>query len=166
MATIYRDKASGQFRIRFWFAGKQYHKSLDTGDEVKAASMHKHIEETLHDIVRERLTLPADADFWEFVRTGGRRAGKVEVAEVVTLSDLFDRYERGVPKGALDDGTLDTRRLHAKHLLRILGKGTRTRAVTAAALQRYVTERSEEEHWGRAISADTIKAEVRTFRAV
>ena len=166
MSTIYADPKSGTFRILFRFGGKQYHKSLLTEDETKAASLQAAIDETLHDLKRGRLFLPPDADFWAFVFSGGKLTQAAAAPEMLTLGGLFSRYEELLPPGALEANTRATYELHKKHLLRVLGAKRAAQLLTLTELQDYANRRAKESYRGKLISPTTIKKEIATFRAV
>jgi hypothetical protein len=124
MAAIYQDEKSGFFRILFRFGRppKQYHKSLDTRDPREAESLKGRVEGTLRAIEQGWLTLPQNADFWQFVFSGGRLEVKPSVQEVLTLEGLFVRYQQGMPPGTMEQNSLETHRLHEKHLFRLLAR--------------------------------------------
>src|SRR5688500_3900007 len=119
MASLTRDPNSGIYRVHFRYGGKQYQKSLKTADGGEAEALKGSIELTLLELERARKTIPEGADLWEFVRSDGKRTGKVEAPRVVTLEQLFDRYVQEMPVGTMEDNSLDTHNLHRKHLLRI-----------------------------------------------
>jgi integrase len=168
MASIYQDEKSKVYRILFRFGKppKQFHKSLDTTDEKEAQGLKGRVEDTLRAIEQGWLTVPATADFWQFVFTGGKLENKPSVQEVLTLDNLFTRYEENMPPGTMEGNSLATCKLHKKHLLRILGSKQAAQALTTTDLQGYVNKRAKEKYRGRLIGSSTIKKEVATFRAV
>lgn len=168
MASIYRDEKANVYRIMFRFGNpaKQYHKSLDTDDEKEAEGIKAIVEETLRFIDRGIFTVPPQADFWQFVRTGGKLEAKPTVQEVLTLAKLFGRYEEAIPPGSMEGNSLDTYRLHKAHLLRILGEKQPAQAVSTADLQSYANKRVKETYRGRNIGPGTVKKETATLRAV
>jgi integrase len=166
VAALSHDAKSGFFRILFRVGGKQYHKSLKTTDLKTAEAIKGRIEETLEGIERGWVTIPPHADLWQFLFSGGKREAKVAVPEVLTLKKLFDRYEEQLPAGSMEDNSLETNKLHRKHLLRILGDKQPVRALTTTDLQGYVNKRAKENYRGRPIGSATIKKEVATFRAI
>jgi integrase len=168
MASIYRDPESGKFRITFRFGNpsRPFHKSLKTKDEKKAEEERGRIEGFLRAIEQGYVSVPPEADFWQFVFSGGKLENKPSVKEALTLEALFARYEEQMPPGTMEENTLGTHRLHKKHLLRVLGPKQRAAALTTADLQGYVNKRSKENYRGKPIKARTIQKEVATFRAV
>ncbi len=103
------------------------------------------------------------------MKSDGQRAQKAEAPAVVTLGELFDRYEREMPPGALEANSWATVRIHVRHLLRLLrllGRRSPVIALTTDTLQRYINARPREVYRGKPISGKTAKKEVVTFRAV
>jgi integrase len=152
--------------FRFGKPLKQYHRSLDTTDRRTAEAEKGRIESTLQAIEQGWLALPSQADFWQFVRSGGKLEDKPSAPDVLTLANLFARYDEQMPPGTMEDDSLSTHRLHRKHLLGILGEKQPAQALTTADLQGYVNRRAKATYRGKPIKARTIKKEVATFRAV
>jgi integrase len=150
----------------FRYGGRQFQRSLKTKDPKKADALKGKIELTLLELEQGRLMLPPEADIAEFVISDGRRSSNPQAAAVVTLADLFARYERGIPPGNMEGNSLLTVRIHMKHLLRLLGGRTAAQRLSTGALQGYVNGRSRERYRKKAISPSTIKKEVATFRSV
>ena len=90
MASVRPDPQTGIYRIHFWYGGRQFQQSLKTTSEQKARTMKGQIEETLLDLERGRLILPSGADFWEFVKTDGKRDSKPVMQKGMTL--VLQRY--------------------------------------------------------------------------
>jgi integrase len=167
MAGIYAHSKSGVYRIHFWYGGKQHHKSLMTTKATKANAMKAQIEETLHDLERGRLSLPADADFWEFVKTDGKRDKKPLVRSGATLEGLFEWYFGSLPEGARATKTIKVQTIHGKHIKRLLGAKRELKAITGQVLQEmYVNKRAKENFHGQPIRAQTIEKEIDTLRMV
>ncbi len=166
MASIHRDPRTNSFLLMFRYGGKQYRKSLKTADERKAEKMKARVEEVLDELDRGRKSLPEGADLWEFLKSDGQRTKKVEAPTVVTLDQLFARYEQDMPPGATEANSLYTIRIHKKHLLRLLGGRTPLAALSPSTVQGYINGRAKEEYRGKSISSKTIKKEVTTLRSV
>jgi integrase len=166
LASVNKDPKSGFYRIRFRYGGRQEHRSLETKNSKEAEAFKGKVETTLLDLKRGRLVLPADADFWSFVFSDGKRGHKAEPAEALTLQQLFDRYVQSLPPDSMEANSLATRLLHKKHLLRHLGARRPVRDVTTATLQGYINDRCREKFRGRTISPRTVKKEVGALRTV
>ena len=166
MASLNQDQKSKIFRILFWYGGRQHHKSLKTTDRRDAEALKGRIEETLQAIEKGWATVPHNADLWQFLFSGGKREGKPAVADVLCLEGLFDRYEHMLPAGTIEANSLSTKKLHRKHLLRILGGRRAAQTLETADLQSYINRRAKESYRGKPINARTVKKEVDTFRSV
>jgi hypothetical protein len=161
MAAIYADGKTGIYRIHFWYGGRQHQKSLKTTEEKKANSMRARIEETLHDMERGRISLPADGDLWEFLKTDGQRDRKLLVRSGATLTELFDWYFGSLPEGARATKTIKVQTIHANHFKRLIGSKKELNTMTGQVLQeRYVNKRAKETFYGQPIRAQTIKKEI------
>jgi integrase len=167
MASIHRDPHSGTYCIMFRFGRppRQFRKSLKTADEKQAFSEKGRIEDFLRAIEKGHVTVPPEADFCQFVWSGGRLEDKPSVPKVLTLEGLFAQYEGALPPGTMEENSLATCRLHKSHLLRLLGAKQSAAALTTTDIQGYVNKRAKEEYRGRVIQPVTIKKEVATFRA-
>jgi len=130
VASIHRDPSSGVYRIMFRLGGRQYHRSLKTTDLREAEALKGRIEYTLRDIDLERKVLPPGADVWQFLWTDGQRTKKAVAPDAITLDQLFTRYEEEMPPGTQEANSLDTFRLHKKHLLGILKGRTAAQSVS------------------------------------
>jgi integrase len=166
VASIKQDPESGNYRIYFRYGGKQHQKSLKTKDETEASELQGRVERMLRDLETGWTILPDGADWWTFVLTGGQRAQKTVAPTVLTLDQLFTRYEQEMPPGSMETNSLATYRLHKKHLFRHLSAKTGAQSVTLTEMQKYVNQRAKETYRDRPIGPRTIKKEVATFRAV
>lgn len=166
MASLSFDEVSGVARVHFRYAGKQFQKSLKTDDRRKAESMKAQIEETLHDLERGRMELPAGADFWEFLKTGGKREQKVRLDDELNLEGLFAWYFAQVPEGGKEPKTLSTEHVHERHFLRILGKRRLLSTLTAEDFQKYINKRAGERRHKKPIGSETIGKEMKTLQMV
>lgn len=166
MASLSQNSKSKCFYIHFRYGGRQFHKSLKTRDEIDATELKGRIEFTLRDLIVGRKSLPDDADLWQFLLSDGQHKQKIKAPSVLTLEKLFTRYEEEMPPGAMEKNSIDTFRLHAKHLLGIIGKKSDVKLISTSTLQHYVNARLKQAFRGKTISPVTIKKEIATFRAV
>jgi integrase len=166
MVAIYKDGKSGRWHISFRFGGKQVHKSLKTRNEKKAAAWKERIEETLLDLERGRFELSPNADFWEYVKSDGKRTNKLVIASSLTIQGLFRWYFDSLPEGTKVKKTGKVETIHANHFKRLLGAKTELSAITGQDLQeKYVNKRAKEKgRYGQRIDPSTIKKEICTFR--
>ena len=157
--------ASGAYRVRFRFGGKQYFRSLETDNDKTAAGMLASIEETLGLVKTGRLTIPSDVeDVGAFIVSGGKVTAKPKAKETHPLKGVVTAYFDSIPAGAKASNSLSTERSHLDHFVRILKPTTLIDSIGVPELQAYVTKRSKEKGIrGRKVQADTIGRELVTF---
>jgi site-specific recombinase XerD len=161
MASIHVTP-SGVYSISFRYAGRQFMKSLKTRSRDEADRLRGRIEGTLLDIERGRLVLPDGADLWSFVLSDGRRTQAARIETVCTLGDLFTKYFDGLR--VKEENTLNTERIHRRHVERLLGAARPLASLTTADIQGYVTARAGELYRGKPIGTKTIQKEIATLR--
>jgi hypothetical protein len=113
MASLALDPESGFYRIVFWYAGKQYRRSLRVKDERRAEGIRGRVEETLSLIQTGRLSVPPDADPGTFILSDGKLDQKpVTVVTpgkpTATIGDLIACYREELPAGAKEANSLRT----------------------------------------------------------
>jgi integrase len=163
MASL--SQRGGIWNIHFRFGGRQFMRSLDTPDAKLAEGWKGRIEETLLDIERGKLTIPPDADPWEFIKTDGRRTQKPELPKVMTLEGLESWYFEHQVTGGKDQTTLRIERIHFEHFKRLLLPRTPLSTITGQVLQeKYINTRAKEKWAGKLTAADTIRKEINTLR--
>ena len=164
MATL-KQHRSGAWRIRFWFGGKQYFRSLDTDVRKTADQTLASVEELLGHLNTGRLTVPPDVDnVGAWIVSGGKVAVKPKVKEVHPLKDVIDDYFASIPEGAKSENSLLTERIHLNHFKDILKGSTPIDSIGVAGLQDYVVKRSKDAGIrGRNVQPETIRKEMVTF---
>ena len=118
MASLRKIKDS--FFVRFRLAGKQFERDVGKNED-RAKATRTRIEATLLDIANGRIRLPEGGDIAQFVVSDGEMSAKPKVADILTVTDLFERYYAALPVGAMEPNSLMTHRIHRRHLTRILG---------------------------------------------
>lgn len=167
MASLQLDPLSGRYRIRFYFLGREYKRSLHTKQRRIAMVSLGQVEETLRLIESGMAEVPSNVEPGAYIVSGARlRQEQRPQSPVRTVADLFVIYQQELPAGAKEEQTLRGERIHFKHLLRHLKPRTLVANLDAATLQRYVQLRSKEKHNGRFVGPNTIKKEITTFRLV
>jgi integrase len=166
VASLHLDEASGKYRIRFYYGGAEFKRSLKTGDEKEALAVKGRVEETIRLLERGRLELPAGADPARFILSDGKMTAKPVVQKTLTLAGLFALYDAGMPEGAKEANTRTTERLHCKHLRRIVGGEIPVQTLTAEDFRRYVEKRSEEKGRRGKVRVQTVKKELDTMRVI
>lgn len=158
---------SGHYHVSFRFAGRKYKRSLDTKNEGEARGLVGRIDDNIRLVERGLLTIPPGADIPTFLLSDGKLAGPVEIPTVVTLGSFIGQYDKAISGGVVEESTLYTIRIHAKHLKSILGEETDVRTVTRDRLQEYITtRRAQRSRRGTAISPVTIRKELTTLSGV
>jgi len=166
MAWVQQDP-SKNYHISFRFCGKKFKRSLYTKKRNEAESQAGRIEDNLRLVERGILVIPPGADIPTFLLSDGKISGAVELPPIQTLGTLIHQYENAVSGGAIEESTLRTIRIHARHLKRILGEDLDVQALTRDQLQAYInTRRAQRNKQGTAISPVTIRKELTTLSGV
>jgi integrase len=166
MASLQFDEASGRYRIRFYFGGQEFKRSIKTKDEKIARGIQARVEETIRLLEHGRLEIPANADPATFILSDGKLGQKPVAERVLTVAEVFASYRAKYPAGAKEASTTYTERIHCNHLHRLLGGKTIAQTLTTANVQDYIDRRSQEEWRGKPIKAQTVKKEVETLRVI
>jgi hypothetical protein len=173
MASL--EKRGNCFRIVFRHRGTKYSRSLETSDSKAAGFALARVEDTLHRVELGTLTVPAGADFVDFLLADGRLVttekanGEVVVEKpaVVTLANLFTSYFDNLPEGNLEENTIKTMKLHQALLEKHFGKAFLIDGLSLTDLQGYVEKRSRDKgRHDRKVTPTTIKKAIVTLRTV
>src|SRR4029077_20850693 len=97
MASLQFDEASSRFRIRFYFGGQQYKRSIKTKDQKIANGICGRVEETIRLLEQGRLEIPDGAAPAAFILSDGKLTGKPVVQRSLTLAELIDTYRAKYP---------------------------------------------------------------------
>jgi len=166
MAWIQKDR-SDNYHVCFRLGGHKFKRSLKTANDSQAESVKGRIEENIRLVERGILTIPPGADVPDFLLSDGKVTKPIEIPTNITLESLIGQYETAVSGGAVEESTLYTIRIHAKHLKRILGEDLDVRLITRDHLQQYInTRRAQRSKMGTAISPVTIRKELTTLSGV
>lgn len=106
--------SSGNFRIKFWWAGNQYLRSLETSRQATAERMKDEIEDTIQRLKTGRLTMPPEVDDpATFIVSGGRITSKAKPGEKpTTVGEAVTAYFSSIPEGSKATSSLNTERIH------------------------------------------------------
>lgn len=159
------ENRNQNYRVVFMFRGRKYGYSLDTDDRPTAEGLRGGVEKTLMLISQGAITFPDGADVVSFVRNGGKLVVEAAPQAPLTLSQLKEKYLETHGQGALEANSLATIKMHLSHFEKTLGERFAVRNLTAADLQRHVTERRKKKYRGRPLSPVTLRKEVASFRA-
>ena len=123
MANL-RRYGIGPYHLEFRFDGQKIQRSLATADKSKAKRLKALVEETLVNLKRGVIELPAELpttdELWHFVISGGKVSGRPKLSRSRPLSECCTDYLASYPDGAKESSTLKTERLHLNHLQRLL----------------------------------------------
>ena len=117
------------------------------------------------------LIIPTGCDPVEFLPNGSVQQKSAPVKKTygnsVTVKQSWKIFKEVLPDGALEENTLKGMNTHVVHLARLIGKTVKLKDIDKPCLQRYIDKRSKEPgRYGRKVSVQTIKKELRTFSTV
>ena len=154
------EKRGECFHVCFRFGERKFKRSLKTTSQREAEAAVVRVDRRLKLVEDGDVSIPDGADLATFIVSDGKLDRPV-VVQAMTLRELLVSYERSLKVGTLESNTIDTIRLHLRHLARILGPRLRADRLTFSALQNYVDVRGlERGKHGRAVSAVTVKKEL------
>lgn len=117
----------GVFLVRFWYAGRQYKKSLKTRSQSDAQAAMKIVEVTLHRLLTGQIVVPEETDPGDFIVSGGTltapkpKKKSVELAAPLpTYSQLVEAYLE-YQKVHLAATYHYSQAIHLRHLKKHLG---------------------------------------------
>ena len=117
---------------------------------------------------QHRLELPAGADIGTFLLSDGKLASKPVLAAAprpLLLNELCDMYLSVQSNGAIEANSLDTVRMHLRHIKKTLGESFPIATLEVSHLQNHVDRRARKRYRGRPLSATTLRKDITTFRA-
>lgn len=158
---------NGIYQVSFRFGGQRYKKSLKTKDEIKAVARKVRIEETIQLVEEGRLDLPDEADIPTFLLSDGKLTNKPKIKKSLTIAEVFKQYLDSIPKGALEENSLYTAKIHMNHHQSILGAHFSFKKIDVDVLQNYINKRAKQKgRRAQRVSAETIKKELSTLRGI
>jgi len=172
MASYQYDRKKGVARIHFRYAGKQLNRVEKVESERQAQRLVALVEETLSDLSRGKLIMPADADPKVFILTGGKVENRPKlVADPLhktpdastseTVAEVFKLYSHTLTPGSKEANSIETEMVHGRHFKRVFGSHQTFASLSIDKLQKYVDERARE-----GVVRDTIQKELVTLRSV
>ncbi len=168
MASIRKDKRSGNYTVFFWHGGKQFNKSCETKSQRGAEIIKRTVEEFIsRDLKTGRVEVPEGADVAEFIYSNGTRTTRAtrKASDGVRLAAICYGYLGDqVDKAA---STVAQERTHVGHFKRVMGEQTRPDSITLATLQNYANTRlAEPNRYGGFVGSATVRKELVTFSLV
>ncbi len=168
MAWLEEHPTSGHFKICFRWAGRKLKKTVKTSGRKEAEAILARFEENIQLIERGRLSLPVGADIGTFLLSDGKLTAKPSPVPPVcplTLNELRDAYLAVHSNGAMESNSLDTVRLHLRHVATTLGATFPIETLEVSHLQRHVDRRARKVYRGRPLSAVTLRKDITSLRA-
>ncbi len=157
------EKRGECFHVCFRLGERKFKRSLKTTRQREADVVVARVERRLKLIDDGDVAIPDGADLATFVVSDGK-VDRPVVVQAMTLRELLASYESSLKVGSLESNTIDTIKLHLKHIVRIVGSKLRADRLTFGDLQNYVDVRSQEEgKRGRLISSVTVKKELASW---
>ena len=147
------------FFVKFYFARKQYLRSLKTSNKKEALHAKNRVEQNIHLISTGVLSIPPDENIGDFILRGKPLSQKERKASSsISIKDLVEAYLRHA-EPHMAESSLKTEKIHLRHLLSFLGnKATMpVVSVNTAIIDKYVTERK------KVVSPNTINKELQSF---
>jgi integrase len=163
------QQRSGGYRIIFRYHGKQHTLPLGKIASKEANAKAAQVEYLLMRLKQWFAEVPSGVDIVTFLHFDGKpptrdNGSPVASSTKLTLGDFRDRYLT-THSESLEPRTLDTLRLHFKHLCAVLGEGFPLGEIQLSDLQRYVDRRAKSAgRNGKRLSVTTIREEVVSLR--
>lgn len=164
MATV--EQRNKRFRLIFYFAGQRYSGALRTAERREAEAIAGSVNRTLMLLEQGLLEVPEGADLVSFVLSSGKLAEKPKAPTIRTLAELRDRYLQAHAIGAMEQNSLDTVKMHLRHVVKTLGADFAIQALDLTHLQEHIERRAKQRsNLKRRLSPVTLRKELASFRA-
>lgn len=169
MASL--ESRDGNFRAVFRLEGEKVARALGTRNQKTANLRFAQVEQRLEQYQLGRLAIPSGCDPVEFILNGSKKPLAAPVRksfrESVTIKRAWTVFKEALPDDTLEASTLGGMETHVAHLARLIGKTVKLSDIDKPCLQRYIDKRSKEAgRYGRTISVQSIKKELRTFSTI
>ncbi|MEM9944199.1 MAG: tyrosine-type recombinase/integrase [Planctomycetota bacterium] len=169
MASL--ESRDGNFRAVFRLEGEKVARSLGTKNQRTANVRFAQVEQRLEQYKLGRLAIPSGCDPVEFILNGSKKPlaapKRKAFRQSVTIKGAWVVFKEALPDNTLEETTLGGMDTHVAHLTRLIGKTVKLSDIDKPSLQRYIDKRSKEAgRYGRNVSVQTIKKELRTFSTI
>ena len=164
------ETRNGWYRIVFSLKGERFSKSLNTQSERSAKASLAKVEDNLHRFELGLIEVPSDREPISFflgqdAKKHTRQTVKTEIKSV-GIKRAWKIFQDALPEGALEQNAISGMKTHVDHLARIIGT-FKLNQIDKPTLQKYIDKRSKEAgRYGRTVSVQTIKKELRTFSTI
>lgn len=170
------ENRNGKYRIKFRFEGRQYSRSLKTGNEQKANLAKGQIERNLELVSLGLLQVPDACDVFDFFLTGKdqekpsadarAKESKKQSAGTLSIERLFNMYFDAFLKESIEENSFSMLETHRNNLERLIGKRTKAATFGTDDIQKYVDKRAKEPGRRGKIQATTIRKEITTLSTI
>lgn len=164
------EQRNKKYQLVLRYDGKKCKRSLKTASVEEAEEILQRVERRIRLIELGDIAIPENSDVISFLITGeGQERVQLHKPRQIkyTLKKLCEDYLESLPRGALEGTTLETAKIHMKHLKRVLGEDFAVEQLNLRALQEYVNNRSNESGLrGKKLSPVTIRKELGTFSSI
>ena len=174
----FAEKHGNWYRLVFRHGGKRFTHKLKTQEKGMADAIVGGVNRTLMLVEQQVLRIPDNANVVEFVLNGGQPVKSAEpptempvetnrrVAKLITFEQLKKQYIETLSVGAVEENSLDTVKMHLRHLGRTLGESFPLPTLTLSNLQEHINKRAKAKGIrGRKLSPTTIRKELASLRA-
>ena len=117
-------------------------------------------------IERGILDLPSDADVTSFLLSYGKRSNRVTLSKILTLRDLFEKYQQSLPNHAKEASSLETEEIHLGHFRKHMPLSKPLTELTTEVVQAYVNKQLRRKIRNRPIKSETVKRQMDTLRGI
>jgi hypothetical protein len=142
LAMGWVERRGRRFRLSFGYGGEVHRHSLEAEDQRETDECLSLAERNLRLPERGVPELPPGADLALFLLSSGRRAAKPTVPGGLSLLECPLDRSIEAHRGASEEITSRTSRIHAKHLKGTFGPGIPIRTLANAGSQRHIGMRS------------------------
>jgi integrase len=169
MASREFNSKTGKARLFFRYGGKQFNRTIAVQSDKEALRVCALIEETIQDLKRGKLVMPAEDEPVSFIVSGGKvdlRPQLVsdpfhEAARPPTLKHIFDTYAAELTPGSKEANSIETEAVHLRHMIKIFGESLPFDSLSVNVIQKYVDERAHD-----GVGSETIRKELSTLRMI
>jgi integrase len=171
----FAQKRGDWYRLVFSYGGKKYRSSLKTKSAEVADAVVGGVKRTIMMLKQGLLQIPAGMDVETFILSGGQSVKASSITaqstddktfESITLAHLRDRYVETMSIGAIEKNSLDTVKMHIRHIIKTFGNKFQLGDLTLNSLQEHVNRRAKAKGIrGKPLSSYTIRKEIASFRA-
>ncbi len=165
MATLQVRNRS--YRILFSLHGRRHTYTIGKVAKREAELAAANVDRLLLRVEQKILAVPPGVDIVDFFKNDGRVLESEAVAPpATTFGFLRDRYLAAHGNGAMEASSIDTLKLHLKHISDSIGDRFPMRELGFSEVQGHIDRRSAAKYRGRPIGTVTIHKEITTLKAV